>query len=61
MSPLHWVALNGNEEMAEMLICHGADVNRRDHFSGGLTPLGIAKLMGYEGLGELLGRNGGVW
>ena len=37
MTPLHWVALKGHIEVAELLIANGADVNaKRD---GGITPL----------------------
>ncbi len=61
MTVLHWVALNGRADMAELLVSAGADVNARDLATGGLTPLAVAKLMGYEDLAEQLAGNGATW
>lgn len=61
MTTLHWTALNGRGDIAELLIESGADVNARDQFTGGLTPLAMAKLMEYEEVAEVLGRHGGRW
>ena len=60
LTPLHWVALAGSEGAAAFLLDSGADVNTRDYFMGGMTPLGLAKLMGYNDLAQLLSRHGGV-
>ena len=59
MTTLHWVSLNGREDVAELLLSYGADVNARDDFGGGMTPLTVAKLMGYDELSNLLGAHGG--
>jgi ankyrin repeat protein len=61
MTTLHWAALSGHQDMAELLLEKGAHVNVRDEFAGGLTPLSVAKLMGYEELAETLGQHGGTW
>jgi ankyrin repeat protein len=61
MTALHWVALNGRCDVAECLLAAGADPNTRDGYTGGLTPLAVAKLMGYEELAALLGEHGGTW
>ncbi len=51
---LHWAALTGDTEMAELLMVNYADVTTRDYIAGGITPLGIAKLMGYNEVVEVL-------
>lgn len=61
MTALHWVALNGRVDVARQLLDAGADPNARDRYTGGLTPLAVAKLMGYEELAEVLGDYGGTW
>ena len=44
-TPLHWAAMEGRKEVAELLIAAGANVNAKD--VDGSTPLDLAKL--YEG------------
>jgi len=61
MTTLHWAALSGHQEVAELLLEKGAEVNVRDGFAGGLTPLSVAKLMGYDELAETIGQHGGTW
>jgi ankyrin repeat protein len=48
LTPLHWVALNGRADLAEMLIVHGADANLANEYLDGLTPMSLARIMGYE-------------
>ena len=54
LTALHWAALTGQEEVAAFLIHHGIDLNHQGEGTGGLTPLAVAKLMGYDGLTALL-------
>lgn len=61
MSSLHWVALNGRADLAELLLSSGADVNQRDYAFICMTPLAVAKLMGYDELASLLGHYGGTY
>lgn len=58
MTPLHWVSLNGRRDLAVLLLEQGADINQREHEAGGLTPMGIALLMGYDDLVALFGSRG---
>lgn len=51
---LHWAALTGNVEMTELLMANYADVHARDYVAGGITASGIAKLMGYAEVSEVL-------
>ncbi|MDR0289007.1 MAG: ankyrin repeat domain-containing protein [Rickettsiales bacterium] len=55
MTVLHLVAINGQEERAEMLIKNGADINKEDN--EGMTPLHRAAINGQEEMVELLIRN----
>jgi hypothetical protein len=41
VTPLHWAALGGDAEIAQLLLARGADVNARETRFGG-TPLGWA-------------------
>ncbi len=59
MTCLHWLAMNGREDLAELLITKGAEVNARDRVAGGLTPMGLALLMGYDELVERIRSHGG--
>ncbi|MDP7639570.1 MAG: ankyrin repeat domain-containing protein [Candidatus Hydrogenedentes bacterium] len=54
MTPLHWAALTGNLQMVELLLARYASVDSRDYFAGGITPYGIAKLLGYNETIELM-------
>lgn len=51
---LHWAAMVGNCEMTELVLAYFGDVHAREYFAGGLTPLGLAKLMGYEDIVSML-------
>jgi len=59
MTTLHWVALNGRGDIAELLLEHGAEVNAREKTTSGLTPAGMALLMGYYDLVDLFSSHGG--
>lgn len=48
LTPLHWVALNGRADLAELLMAHGGDANLPDEYLDGLTPLILARIMGYD-------------
>ena len=61
MTSLHWTAMNGRSDVAKMLLDCGADVNVREHANGGLTPLAVSNLMGYDDLTELLSSRGGTY
>lgn len=54
MTALHWVALNGRADIAEYLLRHGVDLNIHLRAQESLTPLSVAKLMGYEELSSML-------
>jgi len=51
-SPLHFAALNGDLDLARLLLSVGAEVDGRDGV--GLTPLDIAALKGHHGMVEFL-------
>lgn len=53
MSPLHWAALTGAVQVAEVLLEYHANIAAPDNYAGGITPLRIAKFMGYTDLVEL--------
>ena len=55
-TPLHFAAIGGQKEIAELLIAKGADVNARDSIGG--TPLHKAALRGRKEIAELLIANG---
>ena len=54
MTALHWAALNGRTDLASLLLEHGADPHAREWVSGGVTPLDMARAMGYRALAETL-------
>ena len=60
LTPLHWSALNGRADLAEALIEHGATINQREGYTGKLTPMAIALLMGYDHVVEFMAARGGV-
>lgn len=60
LTPLHWSALSGRSDVAALLLDHGADVNARERYTGKLTPMAVALLMGYDELVELMAARGGV-
>ncbi|MDD5384921.1 MAG: SUMF1/EgtB/PvdO family nonheme iron enzyme [Gallionella sp.] len=51
-TPLHFVALSGHKDVAELLISKGADVNAKEKYGG--TPLYFAAVMGRKDVAELL-------
>jgi ankyrin repeat protein len=55
-SPLHMAATNGDEDVAEALLEHGAEVNLPDRY--GRTPLWSASLLGWTYMAELLLERG---
>lgn len=57
-TPLMIASFNGKEELAQMLIQHGADVRASDN--GGYTPMHWAAFNGYAGLIKLLLTKGGA-
>ena len=60
LTPLHWSALNGRSDLAEILIEHGAAINQREGYTGKLTPMAMALLMGYDDVVEFMAARGGV-
>ena len=53
---LHYVAIRGHNEIAELLIAKGADVSAKS--DDGRTPLHIVAISGHKEIGELLITNG---
>ncbi len=60
LTPLHWSALNGRSDLAEILIAHGASINQREGYTGKLTPMAMALLMGYDDVVEFMAARGGI-
>ena len=56
MTPLHYTALNGRHDIAGWLVCHGADPSAANETLDGLTPKGLARMMGYDALGGLFNQ-----
>ena len=57
MTPLHWAALNGHKNMAELLVTNKADVNAKNNL--GFTPLQDGELSGDKDVVEFLRQHGG--
>jgi ankyrin repeat protein len=57
MTPLHGVAFTGQNEIAELLIANGADVNAKD--KEGKTPLDWAIFNKQTEIADLLRKHGG--
>jgi len=59
MTPLHYVAVGGHNEIIELLISSGADVNAKDNY--GETPLDVAVqfLKSKPEIVDLLRKHGG--
>jgi formylglycine-generating enzyme required for sulfatase activity len=55
-TPLHFAAISGHKDIAELLISKGADVDAREKHGG--TPLYFAAVMGHMDVAELLIANG---
>jgi hypothetical protein len=60
LAPLHWAALNGSMDLAKLLINRGANLVTIAHQLGGLTPTGVAKIMGYAELVQFFVSRGGM-
>ena len=56
MSPLHWAALGGRNDVAKVLLDYGADPSMPNTVLDGMTPGHLAGLMGYEELAALLNQ-----
>ena len=56
-APLHFMAVAGNKEIAELLIANGAEVNAKDKF--GKTPLDSAIKDKHTETAALLRKHGG--
>jgi ankyrin repeat protein len=52
MTPLHFAAVKGYRNVAELLLSHGAEVNAKN--KGGFTPLHVAAFEGHKDVVELL-------
>ncbi len=57
MTPLHWAALWGYKEVAQLLLTNKADVNAKD--KNDQTALHHATARGREPVAELLRQHGG--
>ena len=55
-TPLHYSVSNGHEELVNLLIKHGADVNARA--AGDITPLSLAESNKYEKIAAILKEKG---
>jgi len=60
LTPLHLTALNGRTDLAAVLLENGAEINSRESYTGKLTPMAMALLMGYDDLVEVMSERGGV-
>ena len=54
MTPLHWVALSGRVGLANLLVAAGADPNFCNGYLDDLTPIAIARIMGYDDVVRVL-------
>jgi ankyrin repeat protein len=57
MTPLHWACVTGNQEIAELLLSHGADPNMRDECIDGMTAADMANSLGYTEIADLISGN----
>jgi ankyrin repeat protein len=53
--PLHWAAVKGHKDVAELLLAHGAEVDAKARY--GITPLYLAAHKGHKNLAALLLAN----
>ena len=60
LTAMHWAAITGCLDLVKLLINRGAQVNPRDSQLTDLTPLNIARLMGYEDVARYLVHYGGL-
>ena len=54
---MHFAAYYGHEEIVELLISKGADVNTKTNLGG--TPLNEAAVNGHKEIADLLRKHGG--
>lgn len=59
LTSMHWVSLTGRVDIAELLLNHGAEANPISPSGYWPSPAGIALLMGYHDLYDLLCTRGG--
>lgn len=55
---LHWAAYAGREDVADLLISKGADINARSRGAKGLTPICFAAMEGHEKLVQVFVQKG---
>ena len=60
LTAMHWAAITGCLDLIKLLVNRGALVNPRDIQLTDLTPLNIARLMGYEDVAQFLVNHGGL-
>ncbi|MFO7973420.1 MAG: ankyrin repeat domain-containing protein [Candidatus Hydrogenedentota bacterium] len=60
LTAMHWAAITGCLDLAKLLVNRGALVNPRDTRLTDLTPLNIARLMGYDEVSRFLVQHGGL-
>ncbi|HOZ46398.1 MAG TPA: ankyrin repeat domain-containing protein [Candidatus Hydrogenedentes bacterium] len=60
-TPLHWGALNGRSEIVELLMANGADPHAHEWVAGGMTPIVMARKMGYTELAEVMEIGANAW
>lgn len=56
---IHRAALNGSLDLVKLLINRGANVNIREQHSTGMTPLALARWMGYHEVAQFISHYGG--
>lgn len=61
LTALHWAVLTGNRDVAEALVYNGANVYARDNVTGGLTPVSMARVMGYTEILNLLTSHASIF
>ena len=61
LSLLDRAALNGSLDLAKLLVNRGADVNRVDTALTGLTPWGMANMMGHTDIMDFLRQYGATY
>ncbi|MEA3365149.1 MAG: ankyrin repeat domain-containing protein [Candidatus Hydrogenedentes bacterium] len=60
LTAMHWAAITGCLDLAKLLVNRGAQINPRDSQLTDLTPLNIARLMGYDAVAQFLVTRGGL-
>ena len=57
---MHRAAMNGSLDLAKLLINRGADVNAREQQVTAMTPLSLARWMGYHDVATYIANYGGM-